>query len=312
MAIRVQCPNPSCGQVITVRDEFAGKRGRCPSCGSALMIPSPAVRDPVAPRPPPGYPPAARDRPRTDDVVDVTAVTDQGSATPGEDSRVTPTDVTPLLPGRPIEPASMPASGPLAGSSMAELSARTALIIGIAALVLLSFLPQVRWLYVSDPSRGEGREWIQAVQLGVARGMTATGISPALLVYSALLAFLAVLGLLALEVLPREHSDAVIAAVGSLAGSWGVIVFFLMLGYIWKAFSTASEYRGKQFTILPGFGLGLGLIAALAVMAVFGYLTASRRRFLGLAGAGALGFFFGMLLLILSVRPWEPWLLGPP
>lgn len=38
MAIRVKCA--SCGKVLTVKDEFAGKKGKCPACGAILRIPA--------------------------------------------------------------------------------------------------------------------------------------------------------------------------------------------------------------------------------------------------------------------------------
>jgi hypothetical protein len=149
-----------------------------------------------------------------------------------------------------------------------------------------------------DPGSGE------VIQMSIALG---AGAAPALFLYSALLALLSVLCLLSLEVLPRESSDSIIAAVGGLAGGWGVTVFFLMAGYIWKVFTTASMFGSKQRTILPNFALIFGFLAALALIAVFGYLVGSRRRFIWLGAAGAFGFFFGVLLLIFGVRPWETW-----
>ncbi len=71
MAIRVKCAG--CGVVLNVKDEMAGRRGKCPRCGATLEIPvvgsvgawpgpSPLQRAAapqlVAP-PPPGLPPAA-------------------------------------------------------------------------------------------------------------------------------------------------------------------------------------------------------------------------------------------------------------
>ena len=37
MAIKVTC---SCGRVLNVKDELAGKKGRCPSCGNVLQVPT--------------------------------------------------------------------------------------------------------------------------------------------------------------------------------------------------------------------------------------------------------------------------------
>src|SRR5437588_9164085 len=54
MSIRVTC---ECGKELRVKDEYAGKRGKCPSCGKILQIPQPEadvfdLKD-DAPAPPP-------------------------------------------------------------------------------------------------------------------------------------------------------------------------------------------------------------------------------------------------------------------
>lgn len=60
MAITVIC---RCGKKLAVRDELAGRKGKCPACGSVLSIPAlpsagaPApVPPPPAPKPPPAKP----------------------------------------------------------------------------------------------------------------------------------------------------------------------------------------------------------------------------------------------------------------
>ncbi len=40
MPIKVKCPNADCGKVAAVKDEFAGKRAKCPACGTIMTIPS--------------------------------------------------------------------------------------------------------------------------------------------------------------------------------------------------------------------------------------------------------------------------------
>ena len=44
MAIEVRC---QCGRVGRARDEFAGKRGQCPSCGRVLLVPQRSAEPPV-------------------------------------------------------------------------------------------------------------------------------------------------------------------------------------------------------------------------------------------------------------------------
>lgn len=38
MSIRVSCP--SCSASFKVKDEYAGKRGKCPQCGNPIRIPT--------------------------------------------------------------------------------------------------------------------------------------------------------------------------------------------------------------------------------------------------------------------------------
>jgi hypothetical protein len=70
MAIKFLCSN--CKKVVSVKDEFAGKRGKCPHCGNVLTVPAP-VRPPntaaspavelATPPPRPVRPPKPTSRP---------------------------------------------------------------------------------------------------------------------------------------------------------------------------------------------------------------------------------------------------------
>lgn len=58
MAIKVHCEG--CGTTLEVKDEFAGKKGRCPTCKTILDVPAhePTVPTPI--RATPGRPPTQR------------------------------------------------------------------------------------------------------------------------------------------------------------------------------------------------------------------------------------------------------------
>jgi hypothetical protein len=58
-------------------------------------------------------------------------------------------------------------------------------------------------------------------------------------------------------------------------------------------------------SIYPGPGLGLGLLAAIAVVLIFAILVLSRKRILWVLSAGAIGFFLGLFILVLNVKPWQ-------
>jgi hypothetical protein len=46
MTIQVRCPNQECGKLLAVRDDFAGKTGKCPRCGTTMPIPNPGEAEP--------------------------------------------------------------------------------------------------------------------------------------------------------------------------------------------------------------------------------------------------------------------------
>jgi len=62
--IKVKCPNAACGKVAAVKEEFAGKRAKCPACGTIIDIPGGAdvvppgsgIRAPSVPAAPPPRP----------------------------------------------------------------------------------------------------------------------------------------------------------------------------------------------------------------------------------------------------------------
>ena len=45
MSIKVKCPNPACNKSMTVKDSWAGKKGKCPACGSVINVPDTSIGD---------------------------------------------------------------------------------------------------------------------------------------------------------------------------------------------------------------------------------------------------------------------------
>ena len=48
MSIRFRCPNESCAKNLTVTDDSAGRPGKCPWCGTAVVVPSGSPANPLA------------------------------------------------------------------------------------------------------------------------------------------------------------------------------------------------------------------------------------------------------------------------
>lgn len=72
MAIRFACPNPECGKPIVVKDEFAGRTGKCPGCQTAVKVPAAAPPPPafeVVDEPAPKPRPVAK--PKSQPVIEV-------------------------------------------------------------------------------------------------------------------------------------------------------------------------------------------------------------------------------------------------
>lgn len=100
MSIQIQC---GCGKRLKVKDEYAGKRTRCPSCDTAVIIPklskaAISAAAPSAPRTSP-KPAPAEDMPSLDDLYDLA---EQAATAPQVEAPAPP-------PPSPARPAPSPA-----------------------------------------------------------------------------------------------------------------------------------------------------------------------------------------------------------
>jgi len=307
MAMQVTCPNATCGKILTVQEEFAGKKGKCPACGSELMIPatprveSGAGRQGATPRGRYGPNDAADALPA---AATVRRVDDEDFAF---DKRR----------GRSSSTTNKPAAGTMT---------RLALAVGIGALCLLALSPRMHWIYISKPDKVQTKPdpVFRDVPIVIPDGPDETiwaniYLNEAMAGFDILYISLAVaaLALVALMLAPtqqRDLADGAIAASGSGAVGWGVLVGMWQLGLTWKVISVASHYTEQQrnlnprppnVSIYPGPGIGLGLLAATVVVLVFGILVLSRKRVLWALTAGGIGFILGLLILVLHVKPWQ-------
>jgi hypothetical protein len=200
---------------------------------------------------------------------------------------------------------------------------RLALGLGISALCLLALSPRLHWIYVSKPDKVQRQPDVFPVpdvsNVPDEVGLANIYLGEALISFDILYISLAVaaLALVALMLTPtqqRDLADGAIAASGSAAVGWGVLVGLWQLGIAWRVFVVSSHFaehqkimgvRSQNASIYPGPGLGLGLLAAALVVIVFAVLVVTRKRFLWVLTAGALGFVLGLLILVLNVRPWQ-------
>jgi hypothetical protein len=333
MSIQFQCLNTSCGQVLTVKDEFAGKKGRCPSCGAAVDIPLHSLAGQAA----------AGER----GAADAEPVLEEAEAIPiDRPRRYRPPDEEELVAaegdvsesGRGRRPSRHVDSERFRRRGLAGAGAAVA---GVFTLILLALIPQMSWVFVFDSesrssrfdngprgvlreeSRKTSREDAQRTAMldmmvkSPSGSVFSTGVGSPFLVFSVLVALLALLTVALAPALPADATDSLITTTGSTAVAWGVTAFFWIVGYSWRVFNVWSEIseRGgdrpilgtpisSNTTVLPGIGLVLGMLATVLIVILFSYLLASRRRVGWILGAGALGFLLGSLLIVFSVKPW--------
>src|SRR5207247_6470440 len=111
MSIQFTC---DCGKSIRVKEELAGRTGRCPHCGAKLTIPA--------------APPKPRNADdEAGDFLLADSTNEQVISRPSPTSIKAADDKTAVRPGTPTTPAPSPeaarAAGPKAGSSLAKLFA---------------------------------------------------------------------------------------------------------------------------------------------------------------------------------------------
>jgi hypothetical protein len=293
MTIQVRCPNSDCGKVLSVRDDFAGQTGRCPSCGATLDIPAggegPAHVVPVRSRRPdpeeedpvPVYPSRPRRRPR-DDYDDEYEDSDYEEDRRGARRR-SPYDERY---GRRRPPST-------AGTIVC-------LGIGIGLLVFLAFVPLFPMFSFTFPAN-----FRVPVQPEVG-GMIKLTEGMVLVIVTGVVALICVVALILYLSIAESISDIFLTVAGCLAGGWSITVLVWMVAFIWDifTFNGVTKTRGGV-GIVPGIGLWLGLGLALGLVAVFATLIGIRGRTLWLYLGEGVGLVAGILLLTLNVQPWE-------
>jgi hypothetical protein len=280
MAIRVTCSNRNCGKVLVVRNEYAGKKGTCPSCGRELVIPaadSPEARAETG---------AAEGYVRPAYTGPVEPVGEPAARQGGHDN-LEASD----LPRRPKPISAM------------DIVTRLGLGLGIAALLMLSLSPVLNWVSIPKSKTG-GLGNIQASLLLLSAPAFNQASTP-VFYFSAGLVLVVVAALGLSESSQRELADAFVGTSSSAAAGWGLLSFLWLLGLMWKIFTISSKIKGNQEGPSPGAGLILGLLSCMTIIAVFGGLALMRKRFISLGMSSAVGLIVGLLVLIINVKPWE-------
>lgn len=295
MPIKLKCPNGKCGKVLEMPDQFAGKKGKCPACGSMFMIPNPAASRDVAvgrvveDRPAPAPAPAPVPSP-------------MGQPVPGH------------VYGDPGEPYGRPRKKKFRSRGASDPASLVMFGIGIALLVLMALTPVMPWIYMSmSATRPDGQTMSQGnwetgwnapggkAIFGISLGVT--GLSILVLVLS-------------LTALPREASNIVLGVGSAAAAAWGTAAAIWFIAIIWKFLTFGSELSSAldaaramgakaSVGVYPNIGVLLGFLAAISVATLFSLAFVCYLRPEFLLIAHGIGLITGILILCLHVEPWN-------
>jgi hypothetical protein len=329
MPIKAKCPNPTCGKTLTAKDEFAGKRAKCPACGGPVPLPGGPTRA-SAPAP------AKRREP---------AVVPEDEEEPREEEREeAPTERKP----RKVE---------------SNLASILLFIAAIVLIVLAAFAPSFPWMSISM-KEGEGAESknLRTITIGgtgavdnrdEVKGTTSTGELSSdarpegrliMIVCLAVAVVLTAGFILAVtNVLARKPSEQILNATLLAGLAWGIVLTVWGLAWLWKVvtFSHGMQKgldevrigeRTAEFAVRPFPGAGVfilvlaGVFIAFLLSQVASRLNKLRKQmflaeqmkgmsrqaverlYMGhklLRVAEAVGILLGALILVLVVKPWD-------
>jgi hypothetical protein len=229
MPIAARCPNPTCGQVLQVPDEYAGMQGKCPTCGAMVLFQQSATAvtpAPSQPAPAPAAPPPYR--------PDGFAVAPPAAPLAGYEQAP--------LPG---QPPLAPAGPPMSREQLVQMICVPAGLFFLLLLVICAFLP---W----GPPKF-ARAFVRLAEVAGSREMpTYSGIhlGDAGIVMVLCLLLLAAGGLTYLF-------KWLVPTLAAVAAGFGLFAIFFMLGAITDYGSMARA------------GVWLGLVAAIGTAGAF-------------------------------------------
>jgi hypothetical protein len=311
MPINVRCPNDACGRMLSVQDDFAGKTGKCPSCGTTMPIPYPPADEapesshmPATAEPPVRPEPATAGEPAEHGDAGIPTLVQEEEEIPVRRYRGRPRysdddydDRRPRRRSSGRDRLVVPQTGASAGTIVC-------LSIGSGLLVFLGLTPLFAMYVVTFPNQQMAPLMSQP---GVA-GMLSLTEGKILLIISQVMAGLCMAGLIVYLTVPQRVADVFVTVCSCLAGGWAVTALFWILGFIWDI-KTTSVFRQTLQNVMetgmePGVGLWLGLGLSIATVAVFSTVITIRGRTLWLYLGEGIGLIGGVLLLTLNVQPW--------
>jgi hypothetical protein len=263
MPIAVVCP--SCAAKMRAPDSAAGRKTKCPKCGTTLVVPKPSAEH--AQRPDQQPLPLSVTGPKPTPVR-IDSPPKPTSALLGRDSGFAArTDESPPDARGESLRASVPGAVP--AIQQLDMHSKIAALAAVVGLAVLAVSPLFKWMNFGSGGviglKGDGK-----IVLGIT--LVAIGICIAVLIN------------------PKWLKAGVLAVQ-----AWGTVAVFWMAALIWEVGSVfdSSDIKDNPFAgllamqISPGAGLYLGLIGALVVAAALGFVAVRR-----LLASGSIKVYF--------------------
>jgi hypothetical protein len=272
---------------MTVKDDFAGKTGKCPVCGTPIAVPQAAAmagRSAMV-HPAPSAPPS---QPRPVAPPPVQQV-------PAEPMPIPIDDIPPMMgdaPQAPSEPKIPFLKTPeilfLAGS--------------IALTLLLAFTPLMPWISLSTKSGGIE---VSKTISGMKYAGIGTGVS--MMIFSLLIAAVAGAGLaFALaQPLERRLNQLLCLQTVTVVCVWGHLCLWWVLAWIVKTLMGNGSMFGTTFTAIPHLGLWFALLASAGIGVLTSMLLLRQLPIGWLKRTHIVAAALGSIMLIFYVQPWN-------
>lgn len=334
MMIKARCPNAACGKTLGMKSELAGKKAKCPNCGIMFTIPGL-----------PGTAPSPRQEELPEPEAMAAVVPAEEQSPQDYPQQYAQPQYAQPAPEAAYQPAPQKPRKRFRAKSKMDAPTMILLGIGAFLLVFLALTPLLAWAWMSvkvtaanrsqsfsasvngmgNVSTSEGRTERIRTSGRAAEGWTILSIS---------LTVAIVLGIgFAITAILQFRDDwsyEILTGANALAGAWGTIAAIWMLANIWKVVTAWIEVtsqlrkakenlegmRGRfpgapppdfdfSVTVLPGFGLWLGLLAAIGLAVLFTAAANRRDRMAPMLIAHAIGAGIGLLVLLFYVQPWS-------
>lgn len=330
--IKARCPNAACGKTLGMKPEFAGKKAKCPHCGIMFTIPGQ-----------PGTAPPSRQEELPELEAIATVIVAEGQYPQDYPQQYpAPYQQPPAPPVAQLAPEPAPQFAPPKPRkrlrSKSKLDASTGIMLGVAIflLVFLALTPLLTWAWqsvtfnIGNQTRSGSASLSGLGKISNSQGQVGSVGSSwprthGWLILSISLTAAVIVGLIvavgAILGLAEDWSYEVLTGGTVFGGAWGTISTVWTLANIWKVISgwikASSDLRKakellpggfravESVTVLPGLGLWLGLLASIALIAVFTAMAGRRQRIVPMLIAHAIAAGIGLLILLFFVQPWS-------